>query len=95
MEKDMKIKSGFVLRNTAGEYVVMPTGKNISQFDGAIILNEVAAFVWEKMKESVSKEELLEYILSEFDVCEDRASADLNALLEKLNKYGVIEDESI
>ena len=95
MEKDMKIKSGFVLRNTAGEYVVMPTGKNISQFDGAIILNEVAAFVWEKMKESVSKEELLEYILSEFDVCEDQASSDLDVLLEKLRKYGVIEDESI
>lgn len=95
VEHDMKIKNGFVLRDTDGEYVVMPTGQNISKFDGAIILNEVAAFIWQKMKDSVSREELLEYVLSEFEVDRTRAEKDLDALIEKLRGYGVIEDESV
>ena len=95
VEQDMKIKKGFVLRNTDGEYVVMPTGQNISKFDGAIILNEVAAFIWEKMKDSVSREELLEYVLAEFDAERGQVQRDLDALIEKLRGYGVIEDESV
>lgn len=92
IQKDMKIKKGFVLRNIAGEHVVMPTGKNISQFDGTIVLNEVAAFIWEQLSESCSREELLQAILSEFDVDRTQAEKDLDALLEKLRGYQVIEE---
>lgn len=92
VEQDMKIKPGFVLRNMAGEHIVMPTGKNISQFDGTIVLNEVAAFVWEQLNESCSREELVQAILAEFDVDRPRAEADLDALLAKLHEYQVIEE---
>ena len=95
VEQDMKIKNGFALRSTAGEHIVMPTGKNISSFDGAIVLNDVAAFVWEKLTTGASREELLEYILSEFEVSRELAARDLDALIDKLRGYGVIEDESI
>ncbi len=95
MEKDMKIKNGFVLKSIAGENIVMPAGNNISSFDGAIVLNEVAAFVWSKLEESISRNELLEHILSEFDVDKETASRDLDTLLEKLISYGVIEEETI
>lgn len=95
VEQDMKIKPGFVLRSAAGEHVVMPTGKNISQFDGAIILNDVAAFVWEKLTEGASAEELLEHILSEFEVSREQAKTDLDALIAKLRGYDVIEDETV
>ena len=95
IEQDMKIKSGFTLRNMAGEYIVMPTGKNIRQFDGAIVLNDVSAFVWKKLGESCSREELLEAILSEFEVDREQAQKDLDVLLKKLHEYQVIEDESV
>ena len=91
-EPDMKIKKGFVLRNTAGEYVVMPTGQNITEFDGTIVLNEVAAFVWSKMAEPVTRNELVEYILSEYEIDRATAERDLDALIDRLNSYGVLED---
>lgn len=94
-EQDMKIKNGFVLRNISGEHIVMPTGKNIREFDGAIVLNDVAAFAWEKLREGCSREELLQAILSEFEVDRPRAEADLDALLEKLRGYQVIEEEAV
>lgn len=92
-EPDMKAKSGFVLRNVVDEYILMPTDDNIGKFNGTVLLNEVSAFVWEKLQNPLSKEDLLTAILDEFEVDRATASADLNALLETLRGYGVIEDD--
>lgn len=95
VEKDMKIKDGFVLKSVAGENIVMPAGDNIKKFDGAVVLNEVAAFIWTKLEKGASRNELIEHVLSEFDVDADKAADDLDALLEKLSGYGVIEEETV
>ena len=89
----MKAKPGFVLINVVDEYILMPTGDNIGQFNGTVLLNEVSAFVWEKLQNPVSKEDLLKAILDEFEVQRAVASADLDALLETLRGYGVIEED--
>ena len=92
-EPDMKAKPGFVLRNVVDEYILMPTGDNIGKFNGTILLNEVSALVWEKLQNPVSRDDLLKAILDEFEVEKAVASADLDALLETLKGYGVIEDD--
>ena len=92
-EPDMKAKPGFVLRNVVDEYILMPTGDNIGEFSGTVLLNEVSAFVWEKLQTPLSKEDLLTAILDEFEVDRATASADLDALLETLRGYGVIEND--
>lgn len=90
-EKDMKIKSGFVLRNVVDEFIVMPTGNNIAKFEGAVVLNEISAFIYKLLESSMSREDLLIAILNEYDVDEATASADLDALLKKLADMGVLE----
>ena len=92
-EPDMKAKPGFVLRNVVDEYILMPTGDNIGKFNGTVLLNEVSAFVWEKLQNPMTKDDLLKAILDEFEVEKAVASADLEALLESLRGYGVIEDD--
>ena len=92
-EADMKAKTGFVLRNIAGEYVLMPINENITKFNGTLLMSEVAAFVWEKLKNPVSRQDLLTAILDEYEIDEATASSDLDALLEKLKKYDVIDIE--
>lgn len=92
-EPDMKAKQGFVLRNVVDEYILMPTGDNIGQFNGTVLLNEVSAFVWEKIQNPMSREDLLKAILDEFEVDKATASADLDALLETLRGFNVIEDD--
>ena len=92
-EPDMKAKPDFVLRNIVGEFILMPTGDNIGKFNGTILLNEVSAFVWEKLQNPMSRNDLLNAILDEFEVDKATASADLNALLETLRGYDVIEDD--
>ena len=92
-EKDMKAKQGFVLRNVVDEYILMPTGDNIGLFNGTVLLNEVSAFVWGKLKNPVSKEDLLKAVLDEYEVEKAVAAADLDTLLATLKDYGVIEDD--
>lgn len=88
----MKASTGFILRNLAGEYVVMPAGDNIGAFGGAILMNELSAFVWEQLKVSVSHDELLARILDRYEVEEKTAAADLDALLAEMKRMGIIEE---
>lgn len=89
--KDMKIKEGFVLRKVADEYIVMPTGSNISKFDGAVALNDVSAFIFEQLKNPVSKEDLLVALLNEYEVDSETAGKDIDALISKFEEMGIIE----
>lgn len=54
----MKRNTDFMLRDIAGEVILVPTGAATQQFNGMITLNEVAAFIWKNLDESKSKEEL-------------------------------------
>ena len=90
-KNDMKIKKGFVLRNVVDEYIVMPTGDNIAKFEGAVVLNEVSAFIFKQLENSVSRDDLLAALLNEFEVDEATAAADLDALLRQFTDLGLME----
>ena len=90
---DMKAKEGFVLRNIVNEHILMPVGDNIAKFKGTVLLNSVSAFVWEKLQNPISKADLLQAIVDNFEVDETTASADLDKLLVTLREYDVIEED--
>ena len=88
---DMKIKEGFVLRNVMDEFIVMPTGDNIAKFEGAVVLNEVSAFIYKLLEAPMSAEDLLTAVVNEYDVDEATAAKDLDALLKKFDAMGILE----
>lgn len=89
---DMRIRDGFTLRNVADEYMVMPTGENISKFGGAVVLSDVAAFIFEQLKQPISREDLLSLVLAEFDVDEATATADMDVLLAQFSELELLEE---
>ena len=88
----MKAREGFILRNLAGEYLLMPKGEKIKNYDSVVLMNELSAFVWEKMQNPVTQSYLLEAVLNEYDVDEKTAREDLDGLLAELKEAGVIDD---
>ena len=42
----MKRNTNFILREIAGENILVATGKAAQVFNGMITLNEVASFIW-------------------------------------------------
>ncbi len=89
----MKAKPGFVLRTIADDYMLMPVDQKIGEYKAAVLLNRLSAFVWEKMQEETSREELLSAVLGQFEVEEAEAAADLDALLDQLNQLDLIDNQ--
>ena len=53
----MKIKGEFILREMAGDKILVPVGQTALEFNGIIILQPVAALIWEGLLEGLSKEQ--------------------------------------
>ena len=64
----MKIREGFLLRNVAGNNVVVPIGQATLDFNGMMSLNETGAFIFSKMLDGTTKEQLIEDLISEYEV---------------------------
>ena len=88
----MKAREGFILRNLAGEYLLMPKGEKIKNYDSVVLMNELSAFVWGKLQNPVTQSDLLEAVLNEYDVDEKTAREDLDGLLAELKEAGVVDD---
>jgi len=87
----MKIKSGFELRNIAGEIIVIPVGSRNVNFNGIIKLNDTGAFLWSQLQEDKSQEELLEALTNEYDVDMTNAKNDMLAFISKLKDADLLE----
>lgn len=90
----MKKNNEFILRNIAGEVVLVPTGIITQNFNGLITLNSVGAFIWEHLEVAKDKEELVKLILDEYDIDEETAKRDTEAFLEMLLKFNMIDIEA-
>ena len=87
----MKIKNDFVLRKVADSYVVVPVNSLTLDFNGVMNLNETGAFLFEQLQNGIEKEELVCKMLDEYDVTREKASADIDAFINKLKDADVFE----
>lgn len=70
----MKLKSGLIMREIAGEYVVLASGGEV-ELQGMITLNETGATLWKKLEEGAELTDLTKALLDEYDVDEATAAA--------------------
>ena len=82
-----------ILRNIAGETVLIPTGSFAGKFNGIINLNGPAAFIWEKMEEVSSREEMVQLILDRYEIDEETARKDVNGFLDTAIHVGYAVQE--
>ncbi len=88
----MRIKEGFIVREIAGSFVVVPVGQNLVDFSSMITLNETGAFLWNCLAEDTTEEEMCEKLLSEYDGIEkDEALSDINEFINILKEKNILE----
>lgn len=88
----MKIKDGFLLREVAGSFIVVPLGAAAVDFGGMMTLNPVGAFVWRALETETDEEEIVEKILEEYEIDRETAARDVHVYVEKLRAAGLLED---
>lgn len=86
----MKIKDGFILREVAGNYIVVAVGERVKDFNGVINLNETGAFLWKLLEKEMDTAGLKSALLEEYDVEEAVAERDVNTFVNKLTEAGLI-----
>ena len=86
----MKIKEGFVLREIAGQAVVIATGPASKEFRGMIKLNSTGKLIWQGLMDGLSEEEISQKIVDTYEVDRDRAEADVKQMLNKMKEHGFL-----
>ena len=90
----MRIEKEFVLREIAGDYIIIPTGKTVLEFNGLRTVNEVGVTLWNMLQEEVTVDQLVQGVLAEYDVDEEVAREDIQEFLDTLDKGGIlVKDE--
>lgn len=87
----MKLNENYILKTVAGMPVVVPVGDAVKNIHGMITLNGPAEIIWKALEEGKSYEEIIALIKNEYDASEDVIKADLDAFLEKLKNYKILE----
>lgn len=89
----MKVSKDFIMREIAGEYILVPVGAAAARFNGLITLNELGKYIFELLAEEHTVQELAEKITREYDVALETALADTEDFLRQLREIGALVEE--
>ena len=88
----MKINENYLLREVAGNYIVVSIGDDSLDLGAIITVNEIGAIIWRGIEEGKENSEIVKSILSEYDIDEATASADFDEFCTSLKeKNSIIE----
>lgn len=88
----MQLKEGYLLRDVAGNHVVVPVG-NLN-FDGMITLNDTGVFIWKLLEKDISEETILDKLFDEYGVDRSILEKDLAVFLKKMKDAGLLKNEN-
>ncbi|MDE6151115.1 MAG: PqqD family protein [Prevotella sp.] len=90
----MKKKPGFVLRSVCGEQFLIAEGEENIDFSNLVSLNETSVFLWNAIDEEqeFTIDELVDILLSEYEVPRDTAREDIESLCRKMIDAGIIAE---
>ena len=87
----MKLKKGFILREVAGQTVVLPSGDELN-LNMIITLNDSGKFLWERLENETEEAALVAALIAEYDITEDIAKAAVSGFVAKLYENGFLAD---
>ena len=71
--------------------MLVSTGEAAKKYPGAINLSETARFIWERV-DTMSREEIAEAMLTEFEIDLPTAQRDVTVFIDQCIKNGLIEE---
>lgn len=87
----MKISSNYVIREIAGDYIIVPIGQAVFDFQGLITVNEIGAFIWKLLQENdLTLNEIETAIKDEYEVEPSIVKKDVIDFLNQLIKYRIL-----
>lgn len=86
-----KIKDGFVLREVAGQAVVIAVGEASKSFHGMINLNETSRVIWQAVEQGLDVDAIAQKLVQDYEVDMELAHRDAVSMLEQMESAGILE----
>jgi hypothetical protein len=86
----MKLKKEFVLKEIAGECIVVSVNSDLD-LGGVMMLNSTAKTLWQALEDGVeSVDELVKALTDEYEVTEQQARSSVEKFLDKLKELNLL-----
>lgn len=86
----MKVNDHMILREIAGEHILLPVGERINTFHGIMSLNGSGLLLWKKLQQDCTEAELIAAVLDTYDVDPETAAKDVGEFLLQLKQAEVL-----
>lgn len=87
----MKLNNNYILREIAGEKIVVMQGTHGVDMTKIISFNESAAALWEEFSgKEFTAEDATRFLVERYGITLERANADAQLWIDKLSKCGAI-----
>lgn len=85
----MKLKEGFILRQVAGENVVLSVSADVD-LNGMITLNDTGCTLWKRLEQESTLEDLAAALLAEYEVDAQTAQDAAAQFVAKLKELDLL-----
>jgi hypothetical protein len=82
-----------VTTQTGSELVLVPIANNIADMNSVYTLNETGAFIWEHINGQNCIEDIINEMMTEYDVDYGTASKDVFSFIDDMSKYLIINEK--
>lgn len=90
--KKMKVKEDLMLREVMNEWMIIPMGERLLEFNGISKLNESGVLLWKMLEKGAAKNELVSALLEVYEVDALQAEGEVNKFLEALRENKMLEE---
>ncbi len=91
-KKYYRIKPGFILREIAGEYTIIPVDAESLISNAMMVPNDSAVFLWKAFEQPSTIEDVVRKGLEEYDVTEEVIRRSTEKFVEESLEYKILEE---
>lgn len=89
----MKLLYNFIIQEVGNKYLAVPVGDKAAAFQTALILDELGAFIMEKLMLHVPRKAILAELMDIYDADANTLSQGIEAFLDSLRQRKVLADD--
>ncbi len=93
-KKKYRIRSGYILREIAGEYAIVPAGaESESPLENTVMApNGSAVFIWKSFEQSRTLEDVVVQGMLEYEVEEETIRRSIKRFIKEMLEYKILEE---
>ena len=88
----MRTEKNMILREIAGEYILIPTGSLALKYTGVFAISSLGVSVWKLLEADKTYEQIITDLLEEYDVDRETLERDVREFLDTLREKELLFD---